>query len=129
MESHDLYTIGKLSKLVGLSTDTLRFYAEKGLLTPAYVSDETGYRYYTQVQATELVQVLTLRGFGFPLSEVRALLTATPDARLPRLRQRYAEIVQERKRLQGVARQLAEQISKEEAAAFSANNHPEEVQP
>lgn len=36
------YTIGELAKVVNLSTDTIRYYEEMGLLTPHYVDPVNG---------------------------------------------------------------------------------------
>ncbi len=39
------YTIGEVSKIMGISTQTLRYYSSIDLLKPAYVNPDTGYRY------------------------------------------------------------------------------------
>ena len=39
-------TISEISKLLGLSTDTIRFYEKKGLVHP-HVNPENNYRMYT----------------------------------------------------------------------------------
>lgn len=38
--------IGDFSSLSQVSIKTLRYYDERGLLSPAHVDSETGYRYY-----------------------------------------------------------------------------------
>ncbi|WP_331658005.1 MerR family DNA-binding transcriptional regulator [Lacrimispora sp.] len=47
------YTINKLAKLAGVSTRTLRYYDELGLLSPARVSSN-GYRIYGQKEIDRL---------------------------------------------------------------------------
>ncbi len=47
---NQLYSIGELSKLKGISVKTLRFYDEIGILKPSYVDPFTKYRYYNKVQ-------------------------------------------------------------------------------
>ncbi len=47
---NQLYSIGELSKLKGISVKTLRFYDEIGVLKPNYVDPFTKYRYYNKVQ-------------------------------------------------------------------------------
>jgi len=42
-----MYRIGIFSKLGRVTIKTLRHYDEMGLLTPAHVDEENGYRYYT----------------------------------------------------------------------------------
>ena len=41
-----MYSIGEFSKIGSVSTKTLRYYDEIGLLRPAYVDEENRYRYY-----------------------------------------------------------------------------------
>jgi hypothetical protein len=43
-----MFSIGEFSKLTQLTVKTLRFYHEEGLLIPAFVDPDTGYRYYDQ---------------------------------------------------------------------------------
>ncbi|HGM3488157.1 TPA: MerR family transcriptional regulator [Clostridioides difficile] len=38
-----MYTIGQVSKFLGISRDTLKFYEDKGLVNPKK-NDENGYR-------------------------------------------------------------------------------------
>lgn len=52
-EREGLYSIGSLSKIMHISTDTLRYYDECGLVKPAYTSAQTGYRYYSDDQAAK----------------------------------------------------------------------------
>ena len=40
-----MFSIGEFSKITSLPVKTLRFYHEKGLLVPARIEPETGYRY------------------------------------------------------------------------------------
>lgn len=41
------FTIGETAALLGVSTQTLRFYDKKSILKPGYTDNENGYRYYT----------------------------------------------------------------------------------
>lgn len=67
------YTVNKLAKLSGVSTRTLRFYDEIGLLKPAYVGDND-YRYYEEEQLLILQQILFYRELDFPLSEIQRII-------------------------------------------------------
>lgn len=68
------YTIKQLAKLSGVSTRTLRFYDETGLLKPAYVGDNQ-YRYYEEEQALLLQQILFYRELDFSLNDIRQVLS------------------------------------------------------
>ena len=49
-------TISEISKLLGLSTDTIRFYEKKGLVHP-HVNPENNYRMYTLMNVLELLDL------------------------------------------------------------------------
>ena len=67
------YTINKLAKLAGLSTRTLRWYDECGLLKPERIQ-ENGYRIYGQAELDRLQQILFYRELGVALSEIGRIL-------------------------------------------------------
>lgn len=50
MKKKNLLSIGELSKITGVHIKALRYYDSLGILTPAYVSPESGYRYYSFCQ-------------------------------------------------------------------------------
>ncbi len=67
------YSITTLSKLSGVSSRTLRYYDEIGLLPPAY-TDKTGCRYYENKQVHLLQQILFYKARGFCLSSICNIL-------------------------------------------------------
>ena len=69
------YTINKLAKLSGVSTRTLRFYEELGLLSPVRKSGN-GYRIYGQKEINQLQQILFYREMNIPLEDIGKILTA-----------------------------------------------------
>ncbi len=77
-----LLSIGRFARTTGLSIRTLRRYDAIGLLVPAHVDEDTGYRYYTLEQAREGEAIRRLRELDVPLDEVKALLHAPPEAQL-----------------------------------------------
>lgn len=69
------YTINKLAKLAGVSTRTLRYYDEFGLLSPVRMSSN-GYRIYGQKEVDQLQQILFYRELGVPLDEIKKILSS-----------------------------------------------------
>lgn len=69
----DTYTIGKLSKIVGLPTKTIRFYEEESLIKKATRS-ENGYRVYSKDTIEELKVIKYARELDLPISEIKKLL-------------------------------------------------------
>jgi DNA-binding transcriptional MerR regulator len=72
-------TVGEFSRMTQLSVKTLRHYHQVGLLEPAEVNPDTGYRYYTTAQIPTVQVIRRLRDLEMPVPDVKAVL-ATPDA-------------------------------------------------
>ncbi len=100
-EREGLMPIGRFARAVRLSVKALRHYDEEGLLVPALVDSQTGYRYYARAQARDAVMIAMLRSLGLSLAAIRAALAA-PDADLPlvlaRETERIAAEVERRRR-------------------------------
>ncbi len=71
-----LYSIGQTAKIMGISVQTLRNYSNSALLSPAYINEETGYRYFTFSQFHVIDRIKYLRGFGLSLAEIEEIITA-----------------------------------------------------
>lgn len=69
-----MYTIGKIAKLCNISIKTLRYYDEIGLLKPAFVSPENGYRYYTQQEIQKIALIKYYKELGFKLENIKELI-------------------------------------------------------
>ncbi|GAA3846037.1 MerR family transcriptional regulator [Streptomyces phyllanthi] len=66
----DLLTIGEFAARTRLSAKALRLYDRQGMLTPAYVDDVTGYRYYRADQTERARLVALLRQLDMPLARI-----------------------------------------------------------
>lgn len=73
-----LLSIGDFAKMTYLSIKALRHYHDTGLLVPADVDPETGYRRYRADQVPAAQVIRRLRDLGMPLDDVTAVLDA-PD--------------------------------------------------
>ena len=69
-----MLTIGRFAQLSGLSVKALRHYDDMGLLAPAHVDPESGYRWYRASQARDGAIISVLRSMGVPLDVVRRVL-------------------------------------------------------
>ena len=65
-----LYKIGLFAAMNRVTVKALRFYEEQGLILPALIHPETGYRYYTLSQMSVLHQITALKQAGFTLEEI-----------------------------------------------------------
>lgn len=69
------YTVNRLAKMAGVSTRTLRYYDEIGLLQPSRISSN-GYRIYGRKGVDRLQQILFYRELGVPLEEIKRILSS-----------------------------------------------------
>ena len=63
-----------MAKLFNVSEKTLYLYQELGLLEPAQINPETGYRYYRFEQLARLDHIAQLKSMGFSLHQIKAML-------------------------------------------------------
>src|SRR3954449_10259203 len=85
LDTSSLMPIGRFSRLTGLTVKALRHYDELGLLLPAAVDPETGYRSYSTVQVGRAEWIRTLRLLELPLDEIATILATDDAATLKRL--------------------------------------------
>lgn len=71
-------TIGDFSQATRLSAKALRFYHREGLLAPAAIDPDNGYRLYSPEQIADAQVIRRLRALEVPVDTVRKILHA-PD--------------------------------------------------
>ncbi len=69
-----MFSIGEFARLGTVTVRTLRHYDEIGLLSPAQVDPDTGYRSYCAAQLNQLNRIVALKELGLSLPQVRRLL-------------------------------------------------------
>src|SRR5258708_5041551 len=69
-----MFSIGEFARLGGVSVRTLRHYDELGLLRPATVDPDTGYRGYSAARLGQISRIIALKELGLSLARVRRLL-------------------------------------------------------
>lgn len=74
--------IGDLAARTGLTTKTIRFYEDSGLL-PAPPRTPGGYRDYADHTATRLSFIRDAQGAGLTLAEIRSILALRDDGHAP----------------------------------------------
>lgn len=93
-----MFTIGDLARELDITTRTIRYYEERGLLSPQR-TDGTQQRLYTSRDRVRLKLLLRARGLGFALDDIRELFEiydATHDER--RQEERLRLMIMERLR-------------------------------
>jgi DNA-binding transcriptional MerR regulator len=136
-----LLPIGRFARVTGLTIRALRHYDELGLLAPAWVDPETGYRYYGIREMQRAGAIRQLRDLDASLDDIRRLLEAA-DAegaqdllelhrrrvsaeitRLEDVRVQLDSIIDGRERLMGVAREPVLDAAVERQLAVDLFNH------
>lgn len=69
-----MLSIGEFSKICKVSTKTLRYYAEIGLIMPDEINPENGYRYYSIEQLKKMLLINRLKSYNFSLEEIKSIL-------------------------------------------------------
>lgn len=69
-----MYSIGEFSKIGSVSTKTLRYYDEIGLMHPAYVDEENHYRYYSKEQVDTILLITELKSYDLRLEQIKAII-------------------------------------------------------
>ena len=69
---------GEFAKLVSVSVRTLHYYDEIGLLKPAFVDEQNGYRFYDEISLERMQEILFYRELDFELKSIAEILSS-PD--------------------------------------------------
>ena len=72
MKKYDdnLFKMGEITKILGVTRKTLLVYENMGLLTPAVKDEQSGYRYYTADNMTQIRSIRSLQALGLSLTEI-----------------------------------------------------------
>ncbi|TCJ03767.1 MerR family transcriptional regulator [Cytobacillus praedii] len=92
-----MLSIGEFSKICKVSTKTLRYYDEIGLITPDEINTENGYRYYSIRQLKKMLIINRLKSYHFSLEEIKAVLDLEEDQSEEGL---YSALIRKKKEIQ-----------------------------
>lgn len=92
------YTVQKLGKMAGVSTRTLRYYDEIGILKPARINS-SGYRIYGEKEVDRLQQILFYRELGVSLESIKEIITSPSFDGTAALREHREKLLEKREQL------------------------------
>lgn len=72
-----MYKIGDFSKMSKVTIKALRFYEKEGLLKPACIDNNNGYRYYESSQLVDISKIVAFRQIGISIEDIKKLLVNT----------------------------------------------------
>jgi len=90
-------SIGEFSKICGVSTKTLRYYDEIGLIHPEEINEETGYRYYSIKQLKKMLFINRLKSYQLTLEDIKSLVVMEEHQQEETL---YGVLIQKKRELQ-----------------------------
>ena len=73
----NLYQIGEVTKMLGVTRRMLLNYEDLGLLTPAHKNESSGFRYYSADNIVHIRIIKVLQGLGLSLSEINKYFNNT----------------------------------------------------
>lgn len=112
MDRKDLFSIGEVAKMFHISVSSLRHYENIGLLTPEYVSPDSGYRYYSTGQFEVLNTIRYLRQLQMPLTEIENFLRNKDiDCMEQKLRQQKEFVIQKQNELKRIERKIEHRLN------------------
>lgn len=88
--------IGEFSKICNVTTKTLRYYDEIGLVKPAIISEHNGYRFYEVNQLQTVLLINKLKKYCFSLEEIEDVLRDIGNEKLSRLIRQKQRLLQEK---------------------------------
>lgn len=92
------YTVQKLARLAGISTRTLRYYDEIGLLKPAMINS-SGYRIYGKDEVDRLQQIMFYRDLGVELESIKMILASPSFDFSAALHEHHANLLSRKQQL------------------------------
>lgn len=112
MDRKNLFPIGEVSRMFHISVSSLRHYESIGLLTPEYVSPDSGYRYYGTEQFEVLNTIRYLRALDMPLSEIEDFLQNRDVSRIEeKLRQQKQAVLDKQQELRRIERKIDHRLN------------------
>jgi DNA-binding transcriptional MerR regulator len=90
--------VQKLGRLAGISTRTLRYYDEIGILKPARINS-SGYRIYGQAEVDRLQQILFYRELGVSLASINDILNSPSFDSIKALKEHRDRLLDKKRQL------------------------------
>lgn len=95
----EYYRIGETASLMGITTQTLRFYDKIGLVKPIKIDPRTGYRYYAYEQFHFIDRIKYLQSLGMPLDDIKEVMLSKKVERLLPFLVQQKKVLEEEKKI------------------------------
>lgn len=119
--SWDLASIGEFARRSRLSPKALRLYDRLGLLRPARVDPDSGYRWYAPAQLDQARLIAGLRDLGLPLAEIGPILALDGPAAAERIARLWGDAEAGHTGRRELALHLLDRLHGKEPAMYEVN--------
>ena len=114
-------SIGEFARRSRLSPKALRLYDELGLLEPARVDHDSGYRYYSASQLDRAQLIAALRQLQIPLAEIKSIVDLEPEAAAARITEHWNDIETQHTARRNLARYLIDRLQGKRHAMYEVS--------
>jgi DNA-binding transcriptional MerR regulator len=114
------YTIKNLAALARVSTRTLRYYDEIGILKPLRINS-SGYRIYGEKSVDKLQQIMFYRELGVSLDNIKEIITSNNFDETNALKEHLKELESKQKQLQILINNVQKTILSKEGSISMSN--------
>ena len=90
------FLISEFAKLRGININSLRYYEKMGILKPALIDENNGYRYYSLEQIPILNNIILCIQLGIPLKELVELIDKDGNLQSQKLLEKGKMVAQKR---------------------------------
>ena len=94
--------INEFAKLTGVSVRTLHYYDEIGLLKPAFVDEQNGYRFYDENSLLRMQEILFYRELDFELKSIAEILSSPDYDKQKAIAEQRKLLILKKKRLERI---------------------------
>lgn len=115
-ENKELYSVGQICELTGITRKTLFYYDRNGLLTPTARSGPQQFKFYDDEKLSRLKQIITYREAGLSIAEIREILDDQQADKLLVFKKAMKRLLHERNKADQEIRKLKELIEKASAS-------------
>lgn len=103
--------VSELARLTGVSVRTLHYYDTIGLLKPAEIDANNGYRIYDETSIEKLKQILYYRDLNFSLKEIPGLMKEKEATKKSKLLERRKLLLEKQKQVELLLKSIDEDLS------------------
>lgn len=94
--------IKEFAKLCGVSVRTLHYYDEIGLLKPAFVDEQNGYRFYNEKSLERIQEILFYRELDFSLKSISEIMSSPDYDKQKALKEQRKLLILKKERLERI---------------------------